>query len=96
MAKESDLERKVCWWARAHGWLALKQDPRFHAGIPDRLFVLPNGRVVWVEFKREGQNVSLIQEAVHGSLKRLGHDVYTIDNFEQALAAFSRWSRGMG
>ena len=49
--QESELEK----WAVRHveklGGIAIKLNPMWYKGIPDRLFVLPDSRIVFVEFK---------------------------------------------
>lgn len=53
MGPERRLEDKACKLVRARGGIALKLDPRWAAGVPDRMFILKG--VVWfVEFKAPG------------------------------------------
>lgn len=48
------------------------------AGIPDRLVMLPGGRVVFVELKTDIGRLSKIQKAVHTKLLDLGCEVITL------------------
>ena len=50
--RESEIEAKVVKWARKAGWLAVKQTPMGVKGWPDRVFISPEGRHVWIEFKK--------------------------------------------
>lgn len=59
--RERIVEKACCDYAKSKGCLVLKMDARRHIGIPDRLFVLPTGRVLWVEFKRPGATPTEIQ-----------------------------------
>lgn len=56
------------------------------AGVPDRIVLLPGGRVVFVELKRPGKAPRKLQQYVHGLLKRLGFVVFPcVDTKEKAL-----------
>jgi len=48
------------------------------AGIPDRLVMMPGGRVTFVELKTDVGRLSKIQKAVHGKLLGLGCEVITL------------------
>lgn len=49
------------------------------SGIPDRLAILPGGRVVFVELKRESGGVlSEIQKVQHDRLRAKGHEVVVL------------------
>lgn len=49
------------------------------SGIPDRLAILPGGRVVFVELKRDsGGVVSEIQKVQHARLRAKGHEVVVL------------------
>ena len=52
-------------------------------GMPDRLILLPDGRVVWVELKTEGGRLSEIQKYRHEELRRMGQQVETVWNKQQ-------------
>lgn len=54
-------------------------------GWPDRLVLLPNGCVVFVELKRHGGKLSPKQKFVHQVLRSLGHAVETFDNADRAV-----------
>ena len=47
-------------------------------GDPDRLFLLPNGRVWWVEFKTPKGALTPRQRIVHEALAKAGHPVTVI------------------
>lgn len=84
--RETVLERRVVRYARVRGWLVLKQDARFHKGIPDRLFVTKSGHV-WIEFKRpDGTGkVSIHQKKFHKILRRLGQNVEVVSDYQEAI-----------
>lgn len=49
-------------------------------GLPDRLCLLPGGRVFFVEVKTTGKKPRKIQEFVHRKLEALGFKVYVLDS----------------
>jgi len=52
------------------------------AGMPDRIVILPGGRIVFVETKRpKGGVVSGLQKHQHEKLRNLGCDVRLIYNY---------------
>lgn len=79
--RERKVEKECCDYAKWRGCLALKMDPRRHIGIPDRLFVLPNGRTLWVEFKRPGKTPTEIQWARIIKLQKLGQSADWFDDY---------------
>ena len=64
------------------GW-AIKLSATHISGLPDRLCLLPGGRVVFVEVKTTGQKPRKIQLYVHNKLRRLGFRVEVIDSTEK-------------
>jgi hypothetical protein len=53
--------------------------------VPDRLFILPGGRMFFCEFKREGQKPTPPQEREHHRLRQHGVSVWVIDNVDAGL-----------
>lgn len=49
-------------------------------GMPDRVVLLPDGKLAFVEVKRQGEKPSPLQEARHGMLRRLGFKVFVLDD----------------
>jgi hypothetical protein len=82
---EKNIEAKVCGYARERGLLAYKFTSPAHAAVPDRLFVLPNGRMFFCEFKRQGQKPTPPQEREHLRLRQHKVSVFVIDNVDAGL-----------
>lgn len=82
---EKDIERRMCEALRRRGAWAVKQEGTV-AGLPDRLVVLPGGRVVWVELKTETGRLRPVQEIMIRRLRSMGHTVYVPHGLEEALA----------
>lgn len=80
---ESSIQAAVVKHARALGMLAIKQSTmaRFGtAGWPDYLFITERGRVFWIEFKREGNRLTPLQQERARDLEMHGQRVYMVDN----------------
>lgn len=77
---EKQIEAKVCDYAKSKGVLAYKFTSPARAAVPDRLFIAPDGRVWFCEFKREGQKATLAQEREHTRLRQQKVNVFVINN----------------
>ncbi len=79
---EKIIERKLVEAIRDLGGVALKLLSSLFSGLPDRLVLMPGGRLWFVEVKTTGKKVSIIQANRHRMLRRLGFSVYVIDCME--------------
>jgi hypothetical protein len=79
---ERDLEGYFTLQCKKRGILSLKLNVRYARGWPDRVVVLPNQRVLWVELKRPGGKLSPLQTKLHIALLQQGHVVHVIDSKE--------------
>lgn len=68
------------------GGLALKYYNTASAGWPDRIVVMPNGVLVWVELKATGQKPRELQLIRHEQLRELGQLVSVVDTPQDAEA----------
>ena len=85
---EKLIERKlVKLTAEAGGW-CLKLLALHCAGLPDRICLMPGGKVFFVETKSTGDKPRKIQLLVHKKLRALGFKVYVIDKSEQIYKLF--------
>jgi hypothetical protein len=75
--RERNAEQVLTKGVRDLGGMALKLAPTT-AGLPDRLLLLPGGRVVLVEMKSEKGKRSPIQVHLHGKAAGIGHPVVTL------------------
>jgi hypothetical protein len=72
---ESAIERHLRDKVKALGGMCVKLAPTI-AGLPDRMVLLPHGRIYFVELKREGDGeVSAIQLKRHRDLTLRGFTV---------------------
>ena len=58
----------------------LKFNPDHKVGMPDRLCLLPDQRVVWVELKTDGGKLALVQRLRHKELAEHGQVVRVVWN----------------
>ena len=80
---ERTIEQKLAARARAMGGIAPKFTSPGFDGMPDRLVLLPGGRMGFVELKAPGKKPRALQLARHRLLRRLGFKVYVIDEINQ-------------
>ncbi|MDO5395817.1 MAG: hypothetical protein Q4F07_07625 [Bacteroidales bacterium] len=80
LISEKEIEKYLVRRTREMGLPCLKYSNPNMVGYPDRLIVLPQGRVVWVELKSRGCRPSKIQQARIASLRALGHQAFVIDS----------------
>lgn len=81
--REKTLERKLVQAVKALGGIAPKFVSPGFDGMPDRLVLLPPGKISFVEVKRHWEKPRPLQEARHGMLRRLGFRVYVLDDETQ-------------
>jgi hypothetical protein len=84
---ESSIERSVARRCRVK---SVKLKDLGAAGYPDRLFFVPGGRPLLIEFKRPGEVPGPLQEYTHRQLRRLGYQVEVYDDIATALRAIAR------
>ena len=91
-ALEKEVERKLRLLAAKHGGKCLKWVCPGWSGVPDRLVLLPGGRVYFVELKRpKGGKISPLQKWWADELRALGfwalfiRDERDLDTFEGIL-----------
>ena len=81
--REKHIEKELAARTRAMGGIAPKFTSPGFDGMPDRLVLLPGGRMGFVELKTPGKKPRALQLARHRLLRRLGFKVYVIDGIEQ-------------
>lgn len=81
--REKLIERKLVKAVKAAGGLAVKFVSPGFDGMPDRLLILPGGRIAFVEVKAHGKKARPLQLARHEMLWQLGFKVYVLDCEDQ-------------
>ncbi len=80
---EKQIEQKLIKAVKAMGGLALKFISPSMNGVPDRLVLLPEGRMAFVEVKAPGKHMRQLQVKQKSKLESLGFQVYIIDDERQ-------------
>lgn len=89
MKLEKEIERKLVDLVKLHGGICLKWVCPGWLGVPDRIVLMPGGRVYFVELKRpKGGEISRMQQWWADKLRALGfwalfiHDEVELGAFE--------------
>lgn len=77
---EKKIENKLTMMVKKTGGIAVKFVSPSLAGIPDRLVLLPDGVIAFVELKAPGKSPRPLQLSRHRLLRSLGFKVYVIDD----------------
>ena len=81
--REKIIEQHLVKAVKNSGGIAPKLVSPGFDGMPDRLVLLPRGKIGFVEVKAPGKEPRPLQVARHGLLRRLGFNVYVLDAPEQ-------------
>ncbi len=75
--REKQIEQKLVQAVKTAGGIA----PKFgFSGMPDRLVLLPGGKIAFVEVKAPGKKLRPLQVARCEMLHRLGFKVFVLDD----------------
>jgi hypothetical protein len=80
--EESKIENRLKKEIELIGGKALKFVSPGMSGVPDRIVLLPHGRIVFIELKAPGKKPRPIQIKRIKELKDLGFDVRVIDSID--------------
>lgn len=82
--QESALERKICDYIKTLGGKAYKWVSPGTSGVPDRIAILPGGRIIFIEVKRPGlrDGLRVRQKKVIATLEKLGCTVWRISDMD--------------
>jgi len=81
--RERQIEQKLVRAVRAMGGLAVKFVSPGCDGMPDRLVLIPGGKMAFVEVKTKGGQSRPLQVKRHEMLRALGFKVYVLDDERQ-------------
>ena len=80
--REKTIEQKLTRTIKKYGGLCLKFTSPGTDGVPDRIILLPNGKLAFAELKAPGKQMRPLQEYRKRQLEGLGFKVYVIDSIE--------------
>ena len=81
--REKTIEQELIAGTKAIGGIAPKLVSPGFDGMPDRMVLLPGGRIGFVEVKAPGKMPRPLQVARHRLLQELGFLVFVLDAPEQ-------------
>ncbi|AQW61931.1 nuclease [Dehalococcoides mccartyi] len=81
--REKTVEAKLAKAVKSMGGIALKISSANYDGFPDRLVLLTDGKLAFVELKAPGKKLRPLQEKRKKQLETLGFSVFCIDGIEQ-------------
>lgn len=80
---EKFIEKKLVETVKKLGGIAPKFVSPGFDGVPDRLVLLPGGKIAFVELKSPGKTLRPLQVRRKRQLEQLGFSVYCVDSLEQ-------------
>ena len=81
--REKAVEAKLTRAVKAEGGMCPKLVSPGTDGMPDRMVLLPKGRIGFVEVKAPGKKPRPLQQRRHQQLRDLGFTVSVLDDPEQ-------------
>lgn len=84
--KESAIEAKLVRMVKDLGGLCFKFVSPGNPGVPDRVILLPGGRVVFAELKTEAGRLASIQKWQLDEMRKRGADVRVLRGLDQVNA----------
>ena len=80
--KERDIEALLRDGVKQLGGKAYKWGSPGNAGVPDRIVILPGGKVVFVELKQENGRLTRLQKMQQETLRAMGAAAVTLRGTE--------------
>ena len=93
--REKETERKLVRAVKRVGGICPKFVSPGMDGMPDRMILLPGGKIGFVEVKAPGRKPRTLQVRRHRQLRNLGFPVFVLDDPEQLpslLGEVEKWS----
>lgn len=88
--RENRVEKTLRLEIKGRGGWAIKLLPSV-SGLPDRMVLLPGGRLIFVELKSPTGKVAPHQTVIHNRLRRLGFEVLVLSSPD----AVREWAKGL-
>lgn len=80
---EKYIEKKLVQAVKNMGGMATKFVSPGLDGVPDRIVLLPNGKMAFIELKAKGKKLRPLQRRRIKQLRNLGFPCYVVDDTEQ-------------
>jgi len=92
---EKDIERKLVIGVRRMGGAAYKWTSPGNIGVPDRIIMLPEGRIIFAELKTDKGRLSEVQKSQIRKLQSLGCDVRVVYGEEGVKSFLKEMKNGV-
>lgn len=76
--RERDIEKRLVREIRRMGGEAYKWTSPGNDGVPDRIVMLPGGKLIFVELKADDGTLRPVQRVQIGRIRKLGQEVYVV------------------
>jgi Holliday junction resolvase len=86
---EKYLEKKLREEIRLRGGIALKYTSPYITGIPDRIVLMPNGKIYFIELKSKNKKPTEIQKHMIEKISNLSFYVRIIDDMDSLESFFN-------
>ena len=83
MMREREIEKKLVDAVKTQGGVCWKFTSPGTSGVPDRIVLMPFGRIGFVEVKAPGETPRPLQHLRIRTLQRLGFKAFVLDSPEQ-------------
>lgn len=77
---EKEIEKKLVTEVKKRGGMALKFNSESLSGIPDRIVLMPNSKIAFIELKRRGAMPRPLQYKRIRDIRKLGFKCYVVDD----------------
>lgn len=81
--REKMIESRLVQEVQSRGGLCWKFTNPGTDGVPDRIVLMPGGKIAFVEVKAPGKKMRALQIRRKQQLERVGFSVYCLDSLEQ-------------
>lgn len=92
--REKHIEQRLVIEVKRLGGLALKFTSPGFDGVPDRLVLIPKGKIAFVEVKAPDKKLRPLQEKRKRQLEELGFLVFVIDKADEIDAVIKKVQGG--
>lgn len=97
IVREKAVEKRLTDEAKKIGCMVVKLSCDGTNGMPDRLIIMPNGKVIFIETKRpKNGRVSSLQDYTIKKLRQLGHRAYVINTIELVSIIVKELNKELG
>ena len=79
---ESEIEKEIVRYVQSRGGMCLKWVSPGFTGVPDRIILMPGGKIFFAELKRPGEKLRPRQKRVRDQLTALGAVVLRVESVE--------------